>query len=192
MRIGILGGTFDPIHEGHLALAHAAAKELKLDRLIFVPAYQHPIQQKEFKIIASAQDRLEMVKCAIKGESKFEISDCEIKRQGVSYTIDTLRFFRTQYPKPHELFFITGGDWARGLDQWKEIDVIFSLAHFVVASRPCFDIKRLPQGVEFLNFAPLNISSTEIRSQLRAGKSTESLVPQEVLDYIGRHHLYQA
>ena len=80
MRIGILGGTFDPIHDGHLALARAAFKELKLDRLIFVPAYQHPIQQKGFKIIASPQDRLEMVRQAIKAEPNFEVSDCEIKR----------------------------------------------------------------------------------------------------------------
>src|SRR3989338_694207 len=184
MRIGILGGTFDPIHDGHLALARAAFKELKLDRLIFVPAYQHPIQQKGFKIIASPQDRLEMVRQAIKAEPNFEVSDCEIKREGVSYTVDTLRLFQKKYPSPDELFFITGGDWARSVAQWKEIDAIFLLSHFVVAKRPGFDTSKLSPGVEFLDFVPLDVSSTELRNQLRAGTLAKPLIPKLVLDYI--------
>ena len=131
-----------------------------------------------------------MVRLAIKKEPKFEVSDCEIKRQGVSYTVDTLREFRSKYPKPNEVFFITGGDWGKNLDQWKDIKVVFSLAHFVVARRPGFDTKSLPHGVEFLDFIPLEISSTQVREELRTRKPS-SLVPEEVLDYIREHKLYQ-
>ena len=192
MRIGILGGTFDPIHEGHLALGRAAVKQLELDRLIFVPAFRHPLEQKESNTVAPAQARLEMVKLVTKEESGFEVSDCEIKREGISYTIDTLRSFREEYPKPNELFFVTGGDWGKNLDQWKDIDTIFSLAHFVVAKRPGYDTKRLPKGVEFLDFVPLDISSTEVRNQLRKGSSLASLVPEIVLNYIREHRLYRS
>lgn len=191
-RIGILGGTFDPIHKGHLALARAALEQLKLDRLIFVPAFRHPFPQKESDTTASAEARLEMVKLVTKAEPRFEVSDCEIKRKGISYTVDTLKAFRVQYPKPNELFFITGGDWGKSLDQWKEIDTIFSLTHFVVAKRPGFDTKHLPKGVQLLDFVPLDISSTEIRAQLKQGASVISFLPEEVLKYVREHQLYRS
>jgi nicotinate-nucleotide adenylyltransferase len=189
-RIGILGGTFDPIHKGHLALAEAALKQLQLDKMIFVPAYRHPLEQKE-RTVASARDRLEMVRLAVSEMGKtFEVSDCEIERKGISYTIDTLRGFRKQYPSMHELFFITGGDWGKGLDQWKEIAAIFSLCHFVIAKRPGFDTSRLPKQVEFLDFTPLDVSSTEIRKRLKRGDSVSELVPERVLNYIQTKKLY--
>ncbi len=191
-RIGILGGTFDPIHEGHLALARAAVKQLALERLIFVPAFRHPLPQKETGTMASPEARLEMVRLAIMEEPKFEVSDCEIKRKGPSYTVDTLRTFRTQYPKPNELFFITGGDWGKALDQWKDIDTIFSLAHFVVAKRPGFDTERLPKGVQLLDFVPLDISSTKIRTRFKKGALVASLVPNEVLNYVHKQQLYHS
>lgn len=191
MRIGILGGTFDPIHEGHLALARAAVEQLKLDRLIFVPAHQHPFQSKEHNTVASPEARFEMVKLAVIGELRFEVSDCEIKRKGVSYTVDTLRAFRAQHPRPDELFFVTGGDWGKSLDQWKDIDAIFTLAHFVVAKRPGFDTKNLPKGVELLDFVPLDISSTRVRSRLQKGIPVTALVPVKVLDYIREHQSYR-
>ena len=190
LRIGILGGTFDPIHEGHLALARAAVEQLSLDRLIFVPAFCHPLREKANSTVASAEDRFKMVRLAVEGESQFEVSDSEIKRGGISYTVDTLRTFRTRYPKPNVLFFITGGDWGKDLGQWKDIDAIFSLARFVVAKRPGFDTKNLPKGLELLDFVPLNISSTEIRNQSRKETSLASLVPPKVLEYIRKHHLY--
>lgn len=192
MRIGILGGTFDPVHEGHLALARAAVEQLKLDRLILVPAYRHPLKNKEHSTVASPEARLEMTKLGVKGEARFEVSDCEIKRKDVSYTVDTLQAFRMRYPKPNELFFVTGGDWGRSLNQWKDIDVIFTLAHFIVAKRPGFDTNNLPRGIEFLNFVPLDISSTEVRSRLQKGISVSRFVPQVVLDYIRKHGLYQS
>ena len=190
MKIGILGGTFDPIHEGHLALARAALQKLTLDRIIFVPAFRHPLMEKQAITIASPEARLEMVKLAIADESRFQISDCEIKRKGTSYTVDTLRMFRAQYPKPDELFFITGGDWAKDLSQWKEIDLLLTLAHFVVAKRPGFNTSRLPRGVTLLDFVPLDISSTGIREYLAKGKSTGLPVPKGVLRYIQEHKLY--
>lgn len=190
MRIGILGGTFDPIHKGHLALADAALKQLRLDRVIFVPAHRHPLKQKESSVSAPPKARLHMMKLALKGKRKFEISDCELKRGGISYTVDTLRFFKRSFPDPHELFFITGGDWGKRLDQWKDINVIFSLAHFVVAKRPGFDVCKLPKQVETLDFRSLNISSTQVRLRLRHGKSLNSLVPKAVSSYIKKHGLY--
>lgn len=190
MRIGILGGTFDPIHKGHLALADAAANQLKLDSLYFIPTYQHPLEQKG--LVAPTEDRLKMVELAIQNKPKFIVSDCEIKRKGVSYTVDTLRLFRDQFPKPNELFFITGGDWGKNLDQWKEIDTIFKLAHFVVASRPGFNAQNLPKQIEVLNFVPLDISSTEVRGQIKSGTVPKGMIPENVLAYIKQHRLYQA
>ena len=190
MRIGIFGGTFDPIHKGHLALAEAALKQLHLNRVFFVPAYRHPLKQKESFVSASPKARLQMVKLAVEGKLKLKVSDCELKRKGVSYTVDTLRFFRRRYPKPHELFFVTGGDWGKRLDQWKDIDIVFSLAHFVVAKRPGFDIRKLPEGIRALDFRPLKISSTQIRRQLRKGKSLEPFIPKTVVHCIRKHKLY--
>ena len=191
MRIGILGGTFDPIHEGHLALARAACREIKLDRVIFVPARQHPLKEKG-ETIASPKHRLALAMRGIENDPKFEVSDCEIRRSGLSYTVDTLRALRKEYPKPHELFFITGGDWGKSLDQWKDIDTIFSLAQFVVANRPGFDLKRVPHQVQTLEFVPLDISSTEVRSRLKEGNVVSAMIPKSVLEYIQEHGLYQS
>ena len=167
LRIGVLGGTFDPIHEGHLALARAAVKQLKLDRLMFVPAFRHPLDRKENRTVASPEHRFEMTRLAIQGEPKFEVSDCELKRKGISYTVDTLRELRRDFPKPNAIFFVTGGDWGKSLDQWKDIDSIFSLAHFVIAKRPGFDIKNLPSGVEPLDFVPLDANRALLQTRER-------------------------
>ena len=192
MRIGILGGTFDPIHEGHLALAQAAVKELRLDKLVFVPTYRHPLSDKQNSTVTSAEDRLEMVRLAVADEPKFEVSNLELERKGISYTVDTLNQIRKQYPKPDELFFVTGGDWGKNLNQWKDINTIFSLSHFVVARRPGFDTRNLPKEIIFLDFTPLDISSTELRAQLAKNGSSGSLVPKPVLDYIRRRQLYRS
>ena len=99
MRIGILGGSFDPIHKGHLALARAALPQLQLDKVLFIPAYRHPLEYKQRLTVAAPEARLEMVKMAIEGEPKFEIADSEIKRKGISYTVDTVKELRKQFPK---------------------------------------------------------------------------------------------
>jgi nicotinate-nucleotide adenylyltransferase len=191
MRIGILGGKFDPIHKGHEALAAAAARELKLDRVMLVPVYQHPLADSSKTMSAAPKDRLEMVRCAIQGNDKLEASDCEIARGGASYTGDTLRELKTKHPND-ELFFITGGDWGQKLEHWKDIDAVFSLATFVVASRPGFDLKSLPKEVRALQFRPLDISSTQIRQNLQQGKTVDQWISQKVLHYIHEHQLYRS
>lgn len=188
MRIGILGGTFDPIHEGHLALARAALKQFQLDRVVFVPAFQPPFAK--FHSLTPADKRFEMVRLAISGEPSFEISDCEIKRGGVSYTVDTIRYFRQKYPSPHELFFIIGGDWAERLSEWKDIGTIFSLSYFVVAERPGYKFEKLPSQVKILDFAPLDISATKIRESFSRGDKTIRSIPEKVKNFICANCLY--
>lgn len=189
MRIGILGGTFDPIHNGHLALAEAARLQLKLQKIIFVPTFTPPLGVKSSNL-TPASARFEMVKAALDNQSEHEVSDIEIKRKGISYTVDTLRELRKKYPEPHELFFITGGDWGRSLDQWKDIKTIFSLCTFVVAKRPGYKKLKLPPEVQFLDFRPLDISSTQIRNMIAKQESVNQLVPQQVLKVIKRRQLY--
>ena len=169
MRIGILGGTFDPVHNGHLALARAACEQLELDRVLFVPAFQHPFKK---KIVAAPEVRLQCVTLAVSKEKQFGVSDCEIRRGGISYTVDTVKTLRTEYSEPNELYFITGGDWGRDLKKWKDIDAIFSLARFVVAPRPGFDLKKIPKQAVLLRFTPLDISSSGIRACLKRGAAT--------------------
>ncbi len=190
MRIGILGGMFDPIHVGHLALAQAALDQLGLDRLIFIPSFISPVSGKEIQT-APAELRFKMVRASIKGISSYEVSDIELSRKGVSYTVDTLRELRKIYPLPHELFFITGGDWGKRLDQWKEIDAIFSICHFVVAKRPGSESLRLPKQVQFLDFCPFDISSTQIREMIRSNQSADQWVPKPALDIIHQNQLYR-
>ena len=190
MRIGIFGGAFDPIHNGHLALAHASMEELKLDQIFFVPSSQPPLKTLE-RESASAELRFQMVKESIKGISKFEISDVELKRKGVSYTIDTIREFRKQFPQPLELFVIVGSDWGNRLHEWKAIDEIFSLSQFVVAARPGFQKMKLPKPIQFLYFEPIDISATKLRQMIRDQKSVSAWIPKPALDLIKKHGLYR-
>lgn len=190
MDIGILGGTFDPIHIGHLALADAAFRQLKLDRMIFVPAFLPPLPEKG-KGLAPAPLRLEMVRQTISENPNYEVSDLEIRRQGISYTVDTLREMGRSYPDPNRLYFITGGDWGRSLDRWKDIGTILSLCQFVVAKRPGYEKLQLPPQVRFLDFQPLDISSTQVRDMIRAGKSVDAWMPKPALAIIKQHSLYQ-
>ncbi len=189
MRIGILGGTFDPIHSGHLALAGAARSQLKLEKIIFVPAFIPPLGLKANQI-TPAPARLEMTQAAVRNLG-YDVSDIEIKREGVSYTVDTIRELRRIHPEPHELFFITGGDWGKSLDQWKEIQTIFSLCTFVVAKRPGYEKMNLPPEVKFLDFQPLDISSTRIREMIKQNKPVQSLIPKPALEIIERRRLYR-
>ncbi len=190
MRIGILGGAFDPIHVGHLALAEAVVQTLKLNRLYFVPSFVSPLAAKE-KCNAPASLRLEMVRVATCGDKRFYVSDIEIKRKGMSYTIDTIREFRKEFPPPHELFFVAGADWAKSLESWKDADAIFSLCQFTVATRPGYQELDLPKRVKPLRFQALDISSTQIRQMIREGKHVDAWMPKPVLKMIERKHLYQ-
>jgi nicotinate-nucleotide adenylyltransferase len=184
MRTGIYGGTFNPVHHGHLILARQALEEFKLDRLIFVPAAESP-----FKIqnhTAPAGDRLAMLRLAIAGENRFSVDPLEIERGGISYSIDTVKMFRSRDPKA-ELFFLVGEDNADRLTEWHRFEDLKKLVFFVVLSRSeDFESSEYPVVQR-----RIEISSTEIRNRVAKQESITYLVPESVKHYIEQHQLYQ-
>ena len=188
MRIGILGGTFDPVHNGHIYLAEKACAKLRLDKIIFIPSYLPP-HKKSVKV-TSARHRFNMLKLAISGNKKFRISGMEIKRKGRSYSVETLRRLRKRYGAAAELFFITGSDSLKELDKWKNLNEILRLCKFVVVGRPGFKAKRIPAGFIYLKINAKDISATNIRNRIKTGRSLAGIVPQKTADYIYRNKLY--
>ena len=188
MKIGILGGTFNPIHIGHLILAEEAREKLGLGRIIFVPTYLPP--HKENSDIAPASDRLKMASLAIKGNKYFMVSDIEIKRDGRSYTIDTLREFKAIYPKD-ELYFIIGSDLLKYLDDWKDLNEIIKMVKFIAATRPGYPLEKIPSYIDTVAIRAVDVSAFEIRSCVRENKSFRYLVPEEVFNYINKKGLYK-
>jgi nicotinate-nucleotide adenylyltransferase len=184
MRIGILGGSFDPIHHGHLILARAAKEELGLDRIVFVPANKSP-HKAETKP-ATAEDRLKMVQLAIQGEEGFEASDIELKRPAPSYTIDTLRELTKLHPEV-ELVLLIGADNAAKFDTWREPQEIRRLAEIAVLDRAGSSAEQGWPVVRRL----IDISSTDIRARVAGGRSIRYLTPDSVCDYITAHGLYR-
>ena len=189
MHIGILGGTFNPIHIGHLILAEEAYFKLKLDKLVFVPAFVPP--HKSSLEVINAKDRLEMVRLAIEGNAAFEVSTFEIESKKKSYSIDTLKEFRGVYGEDAQLCFITGSDSLKDLFSWKNINDIFKISKFVVANRPGYPIKEVPKEVETVVITPIEVSSEDIRKRLAEGRSIRYLVPEKVRKYILDHKLYR-
>lgn len=197
-RMGILGGTFDPIHTGHLHMVEAIFSQLELEQIIFIPAYVAP--HKQGLDFAPAADRYTMTQLAVQGFSHFTVSDMELKRTGVSYTVDTLRELHEIYPK-HELFFIIGADSVEQLHTWTSIYEMFELATFVGAGRPGYDGvlekveaqlgKQAMEHIKLLDTPKYDISSTEIRRRIREGKTLDGFVPKVVEKYIYEHGLYQ-
>lgn len=192
-RLGILGGTFDPIHCGHLILAEQLKEELKLQKVIFIPSAIPP--HKENHPISSAADRLRMVKIAIRDTPDFLISDLELKREGKSYTIDTLSQLKRLY-QDSELFFLLGSDAINELQDWKEPDKIFQKVKVVIALRPGFDRinpeNRFVKKSLLIPINGLNISSTQVRERVRQGKSIRYLVPAGVEEFIRSKNLYRS
>ena len=188
MRIGILGGTFNPIHTGHLILAEETREKIGLEKVIFVPAYLPP--HKDDSDIVQAEHRLTMVKLAIRGNPDFEVSDLEIKRDGRSYTIDTLKELKVIYPR-EELYFIIGSDLLEYLDEWKDLDEIIKLVKFIVATRPGYALDKIPSRITTIPIRAVDISGFEIRKAIRENKSFRYLVPQAVYDYIKKERLYR-
>ncbi len=212
MRVGLFGGSFNPIHIGHLRAAEEVREELALDLVYFVPAAIQPLKtQAEF---AGAEHRLEMVRLATKGNRHFMVSDAEIKRGGQSYTIDTARQFLSTLRAPASLFLIMGSDAFSELETWKDYLELIKLCSIIVHSRhregesspPRVSLAALTrlgytvdgdhyvnqsgQTLSFLLTTSIPISATVIRNKLQQGKSIRYLVPSDVGDYIARHGLY--
>jgi nicotinate-nucleotide adenylyltransferase len=197
-RLGLFGGTFDPPHLGHLVVAQDAVELLALDRLLFVVAGLPPHKLPE--TLSPASVRLNMVQVAVEGNSLFEASGVEMNRPGPSYTVDTLRYFRTAYPTA-DLFFLLGADQLAEFHEWKEPDAIASLATLVAMDREGSSPEPLlPPGpfagsdVDLLRIrvTRMDLSSTEVRDRVRNGRSVRYLVPQEVERVIKGHRLYRS
>lgn len=188
-RIGILGGTFNPVHIGHLTIAQVVEEQLNLDKVLFVPSYQPP--HKSDENVISAPHRYRMVKLAIAGKPKFAALDYEIKKKGKSYSIDTIIFLKKRYPKGTKFYFIIGGDMVPTLPAWKRIDDILKVVSFVAVSRAGY--KRRPSKIQVkaVEMQDLGVSSTYLRRRIAGGKSIRYLVPDNVLRYIKKHKLYQ-
>lgn len=193
-RIGIMGGTFDPIHHGHLVAASEVAARFALDRVIFVPTGQP--WQKMGRDVTSAEHRYLMTVIATASNPQFTVSRVDLDRDGPTYTIDTLRDLHAMYPRA-ELFFITGVDALAAIMTWKNVNEIFELAHFVGATRPGYQLDELdiaadvPAGaVTILEVPALAISSTACRARVQSGQPVWYLVPDGVVQYIAKHSLY--
>lgn len=187
-RVGILGGSFDPIHLGHLILAQTALENLDLDRILFIPAALSPHKQ-ALPPSVSAVERLEMIRIAITGEDRFSVDDRELRREAPSYTIDTVRSLLGDYPGVRFLYLI-GTDNLRELESWYEIGELKDLVDFAILERSQGDT---PERVDFsIVRRAIDISSTEIRERLAKGLSVRYLLPTPLHDYIMTHHLYSS
>jgi nicotinate-nucleotide adenylyltransferase len=214
MRIGLFGGTFDPIHWGHIRSAEEVREAFSLDRVLFIPASIPP--HRRSRPACSARDRFAMVRLAIGSNRRFDISDVELSRPGKSYSIDTIRHYTRRRSPKNSLYFILGLDAFRDIDSWKDVQDIFSLCHLIVTSRPgngdsmshrtipvavrkgfCYDPRRKAfrykdgKYLFFTRLTDIAISASKIRRRMREGKSIRYLVPSEVESYIEKKGLYR-
>jgi len=190
-RIGLFGGSFDPVHVGHLLVAQAACEELSLDRLFFIPAAQSPF--KPASEPAPAATRSRMLRLALAGKSDYEIDEQEIRRGGVSFTIDTVRDYTRRFPGS-ELFYLIGADHVPTLPKWREADALARLVQFIVIPRPG-EIPAQPPSpfrIQVLGGWPLKLSSSQIRARVQAGLPVDHLVPAGVAEVIREAGLYRA
>lgn len=191
MRIGILGGTFNPIHNGHLIIAEQVRIKFGLSKVLFIPC-NIPYHKKSIGL-ASAKHRLAMVKLAIKDNPYFEASDIEIKRGGLTYSIDTIRYLKNTYPAGTQFYFIIGVDSLPELPLWREIKTLAKLCRFVAIDRPGFIRPKLKLSarISYLSYPLIDISSSRIRHSIKQRQSVKYLVPGSVQQYINKHKLYR-
>ena len=189
LKIGIFGGSFDPVHHGHLFVAQAAVEELGLDRLFFVPAALSPFKPESQPAPASV--RLQLLRLALAGKSHCQVDDQEIRRGGISYTVDTLRDYAQQFPGA-KLFCLIGADNASKLAAWREPAALAQLAEFVAVPRPGGAPAVFPPPFRgrLLKGFPFGVSSTDIRARLKAGLPVDSLVPAAVAEAIHHARIY--
>ena len=185
MRIGVLGGTFDPIHIGHLAAARAAIECAGLDRVLLIPTGVPPHRP---PAVAGAEDRLEMSRLAVAGDPRFEVSDIELRRGGASYTVDTLRELRGRCPDD-QLFLILGWDAAKLIASWREPEEVRRLARVIVVTRPRSGTPVTSSEILCERPTP-DISGSALRAALRRGETVTDKLPQAVADYIATNGLY--
>ncbi len=190
MRIGIFGGSFDPIHLGHLILVEQCRDQAQLDRVLLIPAPRPP--HKINKAEASFDERLDMLNLAISGNPHLHLETCERDRPGLSYTVDTLKFLQQRDPN-NEWFLILGGDSVRDFDTWREPEEIAKLAGLLIVDRPGTEGVRPPDYCRYQRItSPLiDISSTDIRARVRAKRSSRYFMPESVVEYIETHALYR-
>lgn len=199
-RIGIMGGTFDPLHKGHIEVAKSAMQQYDLDKIIFIPS-GHPPHKKESEV-TNKEHRYKMVKIAIKGMPHVSISRIEVDRKGYSYAIDTFEELKKEIGEEARLFYIMGIDSINEILSWKKPLELFKMCEFIVATRPKSSLRTFKR---LMKFPPLqlhldkihvmeikvNISATELRERLKHGKSVSKLIPRKVLTYIKENNLYK-
>ena len=202
-KIGIMGGTFNPIHHGHLVTAQEALDQFGLDEVIFIPTGDPPHKIED--LLAHAEDRYLMTVIATSSNSSFFVSRIEIDRKGKSYTIDTVKELRKLYGRGSELYFITGADAILEILTWKNTREIVTLAKFIAATRPGYDLSRIKElentlfdsgdkadrRIFIMEIPALAISSTDIRQRIKNGRPVNYLVPEGVSNYILKHGLYK-
>ena len=188
-RLGLFGGSFDPVHCGHLLVAQAACEELGLSRLFFIPAAQSPFKPQNAP--APANERLRLLRMALAGQPHYEIDEQEIRRGGASFSIDTVRDFARRFPQA-ELLYLIGADHVPTLPAWRDAESLARLVEFVVIPRPGQRAAPLPKpfrGRELAGF-PLGVSSSQVRGRVKAGLTIRGLVPDAVKEAIGNSGLY--
>lgn len=192
-RVGVMGGTFDPIHHGHLVAASEVAHHFELDEVVFVPTGR-PYQKSE-REVSAPEDRYLMTVIATASNPRFSVSRVDVDRPGPTYTIDTLRDISQKYGPDAELYFITGADALGAILDWQNADELFELAHFVGCTRPGHTLHDpgLPEGrVTLLEIPALAISSSECRQRVEKGEPIWYLVPDGIVQYINKRGLYHA
>jgi nicotinate-nucleotide adenylyltransferase len=192
-RIGVMGGTFDPIHHGHLSAANEVRHRYALDEVVFVPTGQP--WQKEHRAVSPAEDRYLMTVIATAANPRFSVSRLEVDRPGPTYTVETLRAMHEQH-QDAELFFITGADALAQILTWRDAEELFDLAHFVGVNRPGYapvELGSFPEGaVTLLEVPALAISSSDLRERVVTGLPVHYLVPDGVVQYIRKRNLYRS
>lgn len=198
-KIGIMGGTFDPIHYGHLFIAETALDKLNLDKIIFIPTGIPP--HKKRSLITDSFKRVDMVKLATKKNSNFEVSNIEVNKEKTSYTIDTIKDLKNYYNNKVDIFFITGDDAFVNIETWKRYDELLKSTNFIVMTRSINNSKLLDEKIELyrtkynanvtkVEIPILEISSTDVRERIKKNNSIKYLLPEEVEKYIFENKLY--